>query len=73
MVLYKILVTEQHLFTEQVEYSIMYYRSGSCPADSNNVMGAEGNQHHKTGSFDSTVPLLPQQKPHRPKPLVREK
>ncbi|XP_052076309.1 E3 ubiquitin-protein ligase SH3RF3-like isoform X2 [Mytilus californianus] len=50
-----------------------HVRSGSCPADSNSLLGAEGSQHMKTGSFDSTVPLVPQQKISRPKPVVREK
>ncbi|XP_076117620.1 E3 ubiquitin-protein ligase SH3RF3-like isoform X2 [Mytilus galloprovincialis] len=50
-----------------------HVRSGSCPADSNSLFGAEGSQHMKTGSFDSTVPLVPQQKISRPKPVVREK
>ncbi|XP_063415613.1 E3 ubiquitin-protein ligase SH3RF3-like isoform X2 [Mytilus trossulus] len=50
-----------------------HVRSGSCPADSNSLFGAEGSQHMKTGSFDSTVPLVPQQKISRPKTVVREK
>lgn len=56
-----------------LDASLGFFRSGSCPADSNSLFGAEGSQHMKTGSFDSTVPLVPQQKISRPKPVVREK
>lgn len=50
-----------------------HVRSGSCPADSTGLLGAEGSQHMKTGSFDSTVPIVNSQKPNRPKPVTREK
>lgn len=50
-----------------------HVRSGSCPSDSSSLLGAEGSQHVKTGSFDSNVPLVHQHKLGRPKSSAREK